>query len=125
MKQVGDGTRALNFFIDTLIIFTLAYFISKAYNWYVIYWGYKYYKFGWFFFGTLFVYYFLFESIFLRTPGKWFSFSKVTDKEGRRPGIVWIVVRSLTRVIFIDLFFMPVLGKPLHDFTSKTTVIQA
>ena len=125
MKQVGDGTRALNFFIDTLIIFTLAYFVSKAWNWYVIYWGYTYYNFGWYFFGMMFIYYFVFESIFLRTPGKWFSFSKVANSEGRRPGIGWIFIRSLTRIIFIDLFFIPILKKPLHDFMSRTTVIEA
>lgn len=125
MKPVGDGTRILNFLIDTILVFTLAFFASKGWNWYVMYWGYTAYNFGWFFFGTLVVYYFLFETIFLRTPGKWASFSKVTNLQGKRPGIGWIFIRSLTRVIIIDLFFIPFLGKPLHDYVSRTTVVQS
>ena len=125
MKTVGDGTRALNFFIDTMIVFGLAFFIFKAWNWYVVYWGYPYYNFGWFFFGILFIYYLFFESVFSRTPGKWFSYSKVVEPSGKKASFFRILVRSLTRVIIIDMFFIPFLGKPLHDFTSKTTVIES
>jgi uncharacterized RDD family membrane protein YckC len=70
------------------------------------------YNFGWFFFGILFVYYFLFESLFSKTPGKWFSYSKVVNREGRKANIGWIFIRSITRIIIIDLFFIPFLGKP-------------
>jgi uncharacterized RDD family membrane protein YckC len=125
MKTVGDGTRVLNFLIDTGIIFALAYFAFKGWNWYVMYWGYKPYNFGWFFFGILFVYYLLFESFFARTPGKWVSYSKVVDKTGRKPSFVSIFIRSITRLTIIDLFFIPFLGKPLHDHLSKTQLIEA
>jgi uncharacterized RDD family membrane protein YckC len=124
MRTVGDGTRALNFFIDTLIVFGLAFFTFKAWNWHVVYWGYPYYNFGWFFFGFVFVYYLFFESIFARTPGKWFSFSKVVDQTGKKPSFGWIFIRSLTRIIIIDMFFIPLLGMPLHDYTSKTKVVE-
>jgi uncharacterized RDD family membrane protein YckC len=124
MKTVGDGTRVLNFLVDTGIIFALAYFSYKGWNWYVMYWDYTPLQFGWFFFAILFVYYLLFESFFSRTPGKWFSYSKVVDKAGRKPSFFAILVRSLTRLILIDLFFIPFLGKPLHDYFSKTQLIE-
>ncbi|MCW3087607.1 MAG: hypothetical protein JWQ78_993 [Sediminibacterium sp.] len=125
MRIVGDGTRALNFFIDTLVIFTLAYFAFQGWNWYVRYWGYKPYNFGWFFFGILFIYYSFFEIVFTRTPAKWFTYSKVVNTAGKRPNILWILVRSLVRLTIIDMFFIPFLGRPLHDYLSKTRVIEA
>ena len=125
MKIVGDGTRALNFFIDTLLVFLLAFICIRIWDWYVVYWGYTHYKFGWFFFSIQFIYYFFFETLFARTPGKWLSYSKLVNLEGKKPGIFWVFIRSITRIIFIDMFFIPLLGKPLHDYTSKTTVIQA
>ncbi|MES2005175.1 MAG: RDD family protein [Bacteroidota bacterium] len=124
MRVVGEGTRALNFFIDTLIIFAIAYFSFGGWNWYVMYWGYPQYNFGWFFFGILFVYYFLFEAIFGRTPGKWFTYSKVVNPQGKKAGIAAIFIRTLARLTLIDLFFIPFLGKPLHDYLSKTIVIE-
>lgn len=125
MKPVGDGTRILNFLVDTLIIFVLAHFAAKGWYWYVRYWGYPFYNFGWFFFGMVFVYYTFFESIFGRTPGKWLSYSKVVNQEGRKPFFGWIIIRSLTRITVIDLFFIPFLGKPLHDYLSRTVVVEA
>ncbi len=124
MKTVGDGTRILNFLADTLLIFILAYFGFKVWNWYVLYWKYKPYNFGWFFFGILFMYYTFFEAIFSRTPGKWLSYSKVVNGEGKKPAFGWIIIRSLVRVILIDMFFIPFLGKPLHDYLSKTSVVE-
>ena len=125
MKTVGDGTRALNFFVDTLLLFTMAFFLYRAWNWYVMYWGFRGYNFGWFFFGSAFIYYTFFEAIFARTPGKWFTSSKVITDTGGKPNLGWIIIRSLVRVTIIELFFMPFLGKPLHDFLSKTVVVQA
>ena len=124
MKTVGDGTRVLNFLADTLLIFILAYFGFKVWNWYVLYWKYKPYNFGWFFFGILFMYYTFFEALFSRTPGKWLSYSKVVNAAGKKPAFGWIFIRSLARLILIDMFFIPFLGKPLHDYVSKTSVVE-
>ena len=124
MKPVGDGTRVFNFLIDTLLIFVLAFATFKIWNWYVIYWGYTYYNFGWFFFGTLFIYYTLFELIWTRTPGKWCSYSKVVNQQGKRPSVIQVLVRSLVRLTIIDMFFIPFLGKPLHDQLSRTTLVE-
>ena len=125
MRTVGDGTRILNFLIDTLIIFALAYAAYRGWTWYVVYWRYPHYNFDWFFFGVLFIYYLFFEGLFGRTPGKWFSYSKVVGMDGSRPGFGWIFIRSFSRLILIDMFFIPVLGKPLHDYLSKTRVVEA
>ena len=124
MKTVGDGTRILNFLADTLLIFILAYFGFKVWNWYVLYWKYKPYNFGWFFFGILFIYYTFFEAIFSRTPGKWLTYSKVVNAAGKKPVLGWIIIRSFVRLILIDMFFIPFLGKPLHDYLSKTNVVE-
>ncbi len=125
MKIVGIGTRVLNFLVDTAVVFLIAYILFKTRNWYVFYYKVKAYNLGWFFFGTLFVYYFILESLFARTLGKWFSISKVVDRNGKRPGVVTVFIRSLVRVTIIDMFFIPFLDKPLHDYLSKTEVIEA
>lgn len=125
MKKVGDGTRILNFLVDTLLIFTIAYYSFDAWKWYVRYWHYPKYNFGWFFFGFLFFYYTLFEAFSGRTPGKWLTGSKVVDHTGKKAGMVKVLIRSFARLIIIDLFFIPFLGCPLHDHLSKTSVVEA
>lgn len=125
MQTTGVGTRALNFLVDTFLIFLLAWAGFKGWNFYVLYWGYPPYGFGWFFYGMGFVYYLFFEAFFCRTPGKWISYSKVVTIEGKRPGFGWMLVRSLTRLILIDMFFIPFLGKPLHDYFSRTVLVES
>jgi len=124
-KRVGIGTRSLNFVVDTILVFLMAYGISKTWNWYVMYWRYPYFNFGWFFFGSVFVYYTLFEMLFARTPGKWLSFSKVVNEKGKRPGVVKVLLRSIARLTLIDMFFIPFTDKTLHDLISKTDVVEA
>lgn len=124
MNKVGIGTRTLNFLVDTLLIFILAYITYKIRNWYVFYYGVKYFVFGWYFGGWLIIYYFFFESIFARTPGKFLSYSKVVDAAGNKPSLVQVCVRTLSRLILIDMFFLPFLEKTLHDYFSKTDVVE-
>ncbi len=125
MKTVGEGTRILNFLVDTSLVFLVAYYSYGGWNWYVRYWGYPSYKFSWFFFGFLFIYYFLFEIFFSRTPGKWFTGSKLVNASGSKASIAAVFIRSLTRLTVIDLFFIPFFGMPLHDSLSKTRVIES
>lgn len=124
MNTVGIGTRILNFLIDTLIIFVITFIVFKIRNWYVLYYHVRYFKFGWFFLGVLFIYYAFFEMLFARTPGKWFSYTKVVDRKGNKPSLTAILIRSLVRLILIDMFFIPFLDKPLHDYISKTEVVE-
>lgn len=126
MKLVGTGTRVLNFLVDTIIVFFLAYGFSKWYNFHVMFWDYTALPPYSFFFIVLFVYYFLFESIATRTPGKWLTISKVVNKSGKRASILKILIRSLVRLTVIDCFFIPFLdGLTLHDYLSGTRVVEA
>ena len=125
LKRTGVGTRAMNFAVDTILITILAIAFFDIYKWYVYYYRIAYFNFGWFFFGTLFIYYAILESIFARTPGKWFSHSKVVNQKGFRPSLGSILLRSLVRIIIIDMFFIPFLDKTLHDYISKTEVVEA
>ncbi|MCA6438734.1 MAG: RDD family protein [Chitinophagaceae bacterium] len=123
MRTVGDGTRILNFLIDTLLVFLLAMIAFRTWNWYVYYLRFTPYNFGWFFFGSVFIYYTLFETLTQRTPGKWLSKSRVVSISGKKPSLLPIIIRSLARITVIDLFFGPFLGMPLHDYISKTRVV--
>ena len=124
MNKAGFGTRVLNFIIDTLLIFGISYGFYKWWVFYVMYWRYKFIPFYIFFWATLFVYYTIFEVIFKRTPGKWISLSKVVNKNGAKPALWQVLVRSLIRLTIIDCFFIPFLDKPLHDYVSRTEVVE-
>src|ERR1041385_2194310 len=124
MNRVGFGTRVLNCLIDTLLIFGISYGINKWWDFHVMYWQYTFIPFYGFFWGTMFVYYTIFEAIFNRSPAKWISLSKVVNKSGKRPAFWQVVVRSLVRLTIIDFFFMPILDKPLQDYLSKTEVVE-
>lgn len=124
MNKVGIGTRVLNFLVDTFLLFWLAYATYKIGRFYAFFYGAYFFPFYYHFFTMIFLYYFTFESIFKRTPGKFLSLSKVVNKNGSRPGIGQIFIRSLTRIIIIDCFFIPFLDKPLHDALSKTEVVE-
>ena len=124
MKIVGIGTRIINFLIDTLIIFAIAYAVFKIRNWYVFYYHVKYFNFGYFFFAVLFLYYTFFEALFARTPGKWMSYTKVVNQKNSKPSFVQVLIRSLIRLTIIDMFFFPFFDKTLHDYLSKTEVVE-
>jgi len=125
MNKVGIGTRVLNFMVDTLVVFLITYVVFKIRNWYVVYYHVRYFSFIWFFMGILFMYYSLLEIAFNRTPGKYLSFSKVVDQHGHKPTVGAILLRSLVRLILVDMFFIPFLDKPLHDYISKTELVEA
>jgi len=105
-NRVGDGTRILNFLIDGILVFILSYAAFKYWNFYVRYWHFKYINFWWFVAADLFIYYSFFEIIWARTPGKWFSGSKVVNEQGGLPNIWQVLGRSLIRIIPIDFFSM-------------------
>ncbi len=125
MKIVGIGTRVLNFIVDTILIAIISMLCYHGWSLYVQFYGYPFFNYGWFFFGIIFIYYTFFEFIFNRTPGKWLSYSKVVNKQGMRPSFPQILLRSATRLVLIDMFFIPFLDKTLHDFFSNTEVVEA
>jgi len=124
MKNVGIGTRVLNFVIDTILITLISWGFYKWHSFYVFYYhatDVDYYIFFWI---TLVIYYFIFETIFLRTPGKWLSLSKVVSLQDKRPALWQLLVRSIVRLVLIDSFFIPFLDGTLHDFASRTKVVE-
>ncbi len=125
MREVGIGTRVINFLIDTILIFLMAYGLYKWWTFYVYYWAYKFFPFYMFFYASVFVYYLLFEMLFSRTPGKWLTMSRVRNAAGAKPKWYQIVLRSLARLTIIYPFFIPLLGRPLHDAISNTRVVDA
>lgn len=125
MRAVGFGTRVLNFIVDMFIISILSMLAFHGWGVYAQLHRLFGINYGWFFFGTIFLYYSLFEALFFRTPGKWISYSTVVTNKGERPTTAAILLRSLVRLIIIDMFFIPFLDKPLHDYLSKTEVVEA
>jgi uncharacterized RDD family membrane protein YckC len=124
MKLVGIGTRVINFLVDTIVVFTIAYIAAKVNKYYAFQHRMIYVNFGYVFFASLFVYYFFCEAFFARTLGKLASFSKVVNNEGKRPNILQVLIRSAIRLTVIDMFFIPFLDKTLHDYCSKTNVVE-
>jgi uncharacterized RDD family membrane protein YckC len=124
MKEVGVGTRVINFIVDTFLVALISYGLFKWYQFYVYYYGFVPYQYYLFFYATLFIYYFLFELIFTRTPGKWLSLTKVRDVDGKRPAWYQLLFRSLLRLTIIDPFFIPFFDRTLHDQLSKTRVVE-
>lgn len=124
LQYTGVGTRVLNFCIDTPFVFLLAFIANKTYSWYRYYYHIKPINFWLIYAAATFVFYFIFEVFFSKTPGKWFTQTKVVNKEGRKASLLEILIRSLSRIIVLDPFFIPFLNKPLHDYLSKTELIQ-
>lgn len=93
MNEVGVGSRALNFLVDTILVFLLAFGLYKWWNFYVIYWHVKFFPFYQVFYASVFVYTAVFELIFKRTPAKWITFTKVVHKNGGRPAWYQVIAR--------------------------------
>jgi uncharacterized RDD family membrane protein YckC len=125
MNRAGFGTRVLNFIVDTLVISGISYGINKWWDFQVMFWKYTFIPPYVFFWSVMFVYYTVFEAIFNRSPAKWLSISKVENRNGGKPAFWQILVRSLIRLTIIDCFFIPFLDKPLHDYLSRTEVVEA
>ncbi|MBS1729554.1 MAG: RDD family protein [Bacteroidetes bacterium] len=123
MRKVGIGTRVMNFLVDTTIIFIITYIVYKIWNFNVFYYHIPYYPFYYFMALILFLYYLVFESINGRTVGKLLTISRVANAAGGKPSFFQILIRSLIRITVIDCFFIPFLNMPLHDFLSKTYVV--
>ena len=70
-----------------------------------------------------FVYYFTFELLFNRTPGKFQTQSKVVNKDGAKPTVVQLFLRNISR--FISVFSgISDDERAIHDQISNTFVVQ-
>jgi len=124
MNEVGVGARSINFLVDTILVFLISYGFYKWWSFYVMFWNYKFIPFWMFFFATLFVYYSFFELLLSRTPAKYITLTTVRNVQNKRPAFYQVLLRSLLRLTIIDLFFIPIIGRPLHDALSKTRVVE-
>ena len=125
MNEAGVGTRVLNFLADMLAISLISYGLYKWYMFYVMYWDYTPYQYYLFLYATWFIYYFVWEALLSRTPGKYLTMTRVRNVDGMKPAFYQILLRSILRLTLIDPFFIPFLNRPLHDALSKTRVVQA
>ena len=127
INPVGVGTRVFNFVIDVIPISLLTYVAYRSYTWYVVYYNIRYFPIYYFWFAVTFLYYLFFEGIWRRSPGKWMSLTKVVGEGGKKASFGQIVVRCIIRVVGIVLIgsiFLPILGRTLHDYISKTYIIE-
>ena len=122
---IGDGTRILHFLVDTILIAIIAYLVYGWWNFHVMYWNYTPYQYGVFFFATMWLYAFLFELIFLRTPAKWLTGTKVVSENGGRPNSLQFFLRATLRTTIVSMFGLAWNGQPFHDTFSKTKLIYA
>ncbi|GAA3519337.1 hypothetical protein GCM10022393_36900 [Aquimarina addita] len=118
-NQANKTKRALNFVVDSLIIFSIIYFFNKYSTEkselppikfvLLLYFG----------------YYIVLENIFGQTIGKFITNTKVTDLKGEKPNMGQIANRTLCRFIPFDplTFFFNREGMKFHDTFSKTTVV--
>ena len=91
---------------------------------------YYYHTDGWpfyyFFWLVMVSYYILFELIFSRTPGKWLTMTKVVNANGKRPALWQMLLRSILRLTLVfDFLLIPFTDKTLHDYATKTAVVEA
>jgi len=113
----------MHFFLDTIFICILSFFIYKWYNFYVFYWHYKPFRYGYFFFATTWVYTFLFELIFCQTPAKMITGTKVISYNGKRPNMGQFFIRATIRTTLVTMFGLAWNDQPLHDSFSKTKLV--
>ncbi len=126
MNYVGIGTRVLNFIIDTLLIFGISWVCNYASNFHSYYYHTDGWPFYYFFWLVMVLYYLFFEQFFARTPAKWLTMSKVVAENGKRPAFWQILVRSLLRLtLIVDCVCIAFTERTLHDYVTKTAVVEA
>jgi uncharacterized RDD family membrane protein YckC len=122
-QTIGEGTRIMNFFLDTIFICFLSYFIYRWYNFYAYYGYFKPVRYGYFFFAITWAYTFLFELLFCRTIAKMISKTKVISTNGKRPNIFQFLIRATLRTSLVTMVGLAWNDQPLHDTFSKTVLI--
>jgi uncharacterized RDD family membrane protein YckC len=126
------GRRFMNFVIDSILYeIGMLVLINPLVR---LIFGNSLYKNFWsgFLFALLmqFVYYFVFEVTFQKTPGKFITGTKVVMEDGSKPDITTIAKRTLIRLVPFDVISMYT-GKEIenkgtwwHDRWAATRVVQ-
>jgi uncharacterized RDD family membrane protein YckC len=125
-KVVGSSIRFLNFIIDLIICLVLSFFLSLIVDLFIqtpnqdlleLY-GYLFMS------GTVFIYYAVMERKYQKTVGKFITKTKVVKVDGSRPETLDIIGRTFCRFIPFDRISFLFTRTGIHDYLSKTRVIQ-
>ena len=115
--EVNKGLRIINYGIDGMIVLIIATLIGVPL--------FEYTDVRFIFFGIYFVYYFLFESISGRTPGKLLTKTKVVDRLNTKPKILSVALRTLLRFNPFDwLSYLFGQEQGGHDQLSRTRLVK-
>ena len=110
MKNIDKSIRATNYITD----FTLIYII-----WYLIVYFFDFYDLS--FYVIMFFYYLLMEISTGQTVGKMFTKTKVVKKDGSKPSFINILLRTLWRIVPIDMLsYLFGYERGMHDIFSST-----
>ncbi len=75
--------------------------------------------------GLYILYFFIFEALFQKTPGKFLTRTRVARQNGERPKITSILLRSVFRFIPFEIFSASVRDRTWwHDRLSRTIVVE-
>ena len=125
-KYASWKKRLVNYIIDTFSIFLLFNLILELLPYFAKYIPFDFEMSFDVILLIIFVsYYIIFEGIAGKTLGKLLTKTKVQSHDGNKPKFINIIIRTLVRLIFIEVisFFTQ---HPLgwHDSLSKTQVIE-
>lgn len=78
-----------------------------------------------FVFAIYFLYFYITEMYFSRTFGKYFTKTMVVFRDGSRPKMIAVIVRTLSRFIpFEGISFLGKRNRGIHDLFSDTYVVK-
>ncbi|WP_299336792.1 RDD family protein [uncultured Psychroserpens sp.] len=113
MKHIDKSTRLSNYIIDILVIYILWIIVSLFTN--------TGYLNVFLLSAIMFLYYFLFEALTSQTLGKLITKTKVVNKDGSKPHVISILIRSISRLFPLDwLSYMFGNDIGMHDLFSNT-----
>jgi uncharacterized RDD family membrane protein YckC len=69
-------------------------------------------------------YYFFFELVFQKTPGKFLTKTRVVDNHGNNPSAARLALRTLIRFVPFEVLSFLFGTTGLHDVLSKTKVVR-
>jgi uncharacterized RDD family membrane protein YckC len=122
--KVNRRIRFVNFLIDSIFIYTVAYIIGDSVggtHLAQLYIEHPYFVIA----GILFILYFFQELLFRKTLGKLITGTHVVNDKGQKPSIMQLVLRNVSRLIpFEAVTYLSKEKRGLHDIISKTYVIK-
>ena len=125
ISLAGKPERLINYVVDTFIIsiasilFSIFFMFTNPVAFESGYLAYLLFAI------ISFLYYSIFELTSGKTLGKFLSRTKVINRNNKKPNLLNILIRSLTRLFFFDMYsylFGYEIG--MHDLLSNTLVIK-